>query len=248
MNKTHLYFRSKAGVEVFDHRSGHQGGNEAGQGVDSRTCLPAIRLALSGHLCKADISSCPKNTNHSVSSNDALSQLHQLFRAISPSPESTSEVCPPSRARPCGLAMVEIHPWCGPASQEQQMKGCESHYLLHISIGIAEPNCWSQKPTCAQNLWYWSQPLSGNRQFLCRPSPVNGLDTSYDSEVLVYALDTITGSDFCLVAPLLPLWPWRQFQNREKQSHVSVCLDHPTQRSPSGWQFLRKIFSTSSQE
>jgi len=45
-----LYFRSKAGVEVFDHRSDHQGGNEAGQGVDSRTCLPAIRLALSGHL------------------------------------------------------------------------------------------------------------------------------------------------------------------------------------------------------
>ena len=132
MNKTHLYFRSKAGVEVFDHRSGHQGGNEAGQGVDSRTCLPAIRLALSGHLCKADISSCPKNTNHSASSNDALSQLHQLFRAISPSPESTSEVCPPSRARPCGLAMVEIHPWCGPASQEQQMKGCESQTLCYI--------------------------------------------------------------------------------------------------------------------
>ena len=41
-------------------------------------------------------------------------------RANSPSPETTpsSEVCPPSRARPCGLAMVEIHPWCGPASQE----------------------------------------------------------------------------------------------------------------------------------
>ena len=55
---------------------------------------------------------------------------------------------------------------------------------------------------------------------------------TYDSEVLVYALDTITGSDFCLVAPLLPLWPWRQFQNREKQNHVSVCSDHPPQRSP----------------
>lgn len=33
---------------------------------------------------------------------------------VTSSPESTSEVCPPSRARPCGLAMVEIHPWCGP--------------------------------------------------------------------------------------------------------------------------------------
>ena len=52
MYKTHLYFRSKAGVEVFDHRSDHQGGNEAGQGVDSLTYLPAIHLALSGHLCK----------------------------------------------------------------------------------------------------------------------------------------------------------------------------------------------------
>ena len=42
MNKTHLYFRSKAGVEVFDHRSGHQGGNEAGQGVDSHSSMKEL--------------------------------------------------------------------------------------------------------------------------------------------------------------------------------------------------------------
>ena len=121
--------------------------------------------------------------------------------------------------------------------------------MLHISVGFVHPNRWSQKPTCGQNLWYWSRPLSGTRQFLCRPSPVNDHDTSFDSGVLVYALDTISGSNFCLIAPPLPLLPWRQFQNREKQSHVSVCSDHPPQRSPLRWQFFDwKIFSTSSQE
>ena len=114
----------------------------------------------------------------------------------------------------------------------------EPNYMLHTSVGFAHPNRWSQKPTCGQNLWYWSRPLSGTRQFLSRPFPVNNHDTSYDSEVLVYALDTISGSEFWLVSPLLPLWPWRQFQNREKQNHVSVCLDHPLQRSPLRWQFF----------
>ena len=65
-------------------------------------------------------------------------------RAISPSPETTpsSEVCPPSRARPCGLAMVEIHPWCGPASQEvkNKMKGCESQTICStLPLGLQTP-------------------------------------------------------------------------------------------------------------
>ena len=129
-------------MEVFDHRSDHQGGNEAGQGVDSLTCLPAIHLALSGHLCKADISSCSKKTII------MQLQLHQS-RANSPSPETTpsSEVCPPSRARPCGLAMVEIHPWCGPASQEQQMKGCESQTICStLPLGLQTPIVGHKNP------------------------------------------------------------------------------------------------------
>ena len=83
--------------------------------------------------------------------------------------------------------MVEIHPWCGPASQEEQMKGCESQTICStLPLGLQTPIVGHKNPPVGRICDTEVDPYLEPVNFFTVHLLFNDHDTYYDSEVLLF--------------------------------------------------------------